>query len=211
MTMRLRPRRTPGGIAPGQVRGSLRMDDDYFSQGARPLNEPTSSAQSFALADDRHANSEVRLQTFSMTKREFIRTSHAVQRRSRRTVVTLVMLILIYVILGISSHEVLGWSLIGVLVAALITIATPRIAWARCKRLLQELTYTVTANNVSIHSPTASSDIKWAYFDRLVRTSEGYVLFGGRQWRLLPRRAFSTQDDERTFVELARLRLPIDG
>jgi len=50
--------------------------------------------------------------------------------------------------------------------------------------------------------------VKWSYFDRVVTCPDGYILHGGQQWRLVPRRAFASSADEATFVAYASRHLP---
>lgn len=185
------------------------VDDGYFSPVPRALSETTHSVEESPGSGSRpEPGGVIRLATFSMTKGEFIRTAHAVQRQSRRTVITLLALIAFYVVVGVLSNEVILWSGVGALFVIYFVSGVPRVSWAKRKKLLMDLTYRISAEGVMIHSPTASSDVKWPYLDRVVTCPDGYILRGGQQWRLVPKRAFASPADEATFVEHASRHLP---
>jgi hypothetical protein len=185
------------------------MDDDYFAPVPRPLSDPVPwTEESPGSASASAPAGVVRLATFSMTKVEFIRTSHAVQKQSRRTVITLLALTAFYVLVGVLTHDVILWSVVGAVFVIYFISGVPRVSWAKRKKLFVDLTYTISPDGVTIHSPTASSDVKWPYFDRVVTCPDGYILHGGQQWRLVPGRAFASPVDEATFVAYASRHLP---
>lgn len=83
---------------------------------------------------------------------------------------------------------------------------------ARNEQLMTEATWNVSDSGVQISSKYASTLFEWDMFNKLVTTRDYYLLFSKSNknaFRFLPRRAFTSHQEDELFLQLVSQKLSI--
>jgi hypothetical protein len=141
--------------------------------------------------------------TFKLTRPEFYGIWRKLHSRQRRTLPLCgVVILAVGIFIPNITLTVIGAALTAWWTAYLYVLL-PRRFWERFAQIRETHALTFTDHNVTEDLFQAKSTFDWNYWTDLTMAGEAYVLKSNRGYTFIPRRAFSTTDDEQRFRQLA--------
>lgn len=127
-----------------------------------------------------------------------------VRLRSLRWILAIVL-----ALIGVSAALRAWGTVIGLLAWLLIFLAllalAPLYAWRRQPILHGIQTVTIGSNGIAASTTGAESRIDWELVAEVAELADGYLSrYPGRQFGVLPRRAFASESDEQLFRSLVK-------
>lgn len=100
------------------------------------------------------------------------------------------------IVLGIGILQVLAW--------AWILTSTPRRAWARQNETITATYMQFSPAGVHVRTRNVDAFTEWGLYPRTIENGPIYLLeiAGGTSFRVIPKRAFDSPDDEQLFRRL---------
>jgi len=141
--------------------------------------------------------------TFKLTQPEFYGIWRKLRsRQTRMAPVCGIAILVVAVLLSNSTLIVIGAAL-AVWSTVHVYVLLPRRFWQKMEQIreIQSLTFTEDAVMEELFQVKATFD--WSYWTNLTVAGDAYALKSNRGYTFIPRRAFSTTDDEQRFQKLA--------
>jgi len=141
---------------------------------------------------------------FELTEREFAEGLGSITRRQPTFWLGPVMgaVTLSY---GLTSGEGVAvvWGTVLLILAGVFLVLVPRLRWRQSSHLAVEQEHTFSEERIAVRAAGQQGELPWDFYVQVVETPRAYVLMRNRkQGNFIPRRAFSSPDDEERFRQL---------
>jgi hypothetical protein len=103
-----------------------------------------------------------------------------------------------------------GAGLFGLMLTGYVTLIVPKQWYRRDPRLQSEYRLVFRDDGIEFKTDQIDSRLEWSLYQRMIENTRFYVLIYGRNMiSVIPKRAFSSPEQEDAFRELVKRHLPV--